>query len=233
MPRRRTVSGAKLERAQLNDLAQVRVLAHPLRLRLLQSLAERPATAKQVAEQLGEPPTRLYHHVQVLERGGLIRLREVRPNRGTTERYYEAVARSFEFGRGVLERPTRRSARARGVGNASPPPAGSHVARARAQESRAAAGVVRAALSVMNLGLGDIRSLRRISVRLEPGIEPFVARTLVTGTSAQIRALRSDLMRLLERHARRRSDATDASRLRYALTLSFVPETGSRRRGKR
>jgi DNA-binding transcriptional ArsR family regulator len=73
-----------------NGLDQVRALAHPLRLRLLELFAQRPRTAKQAAEVLGEPPTRLYHHVAALERAGLIRLRETRQNRGTTEKYYEA-----------------------------------------------------------------------------------------------------------------------------------------------
>jgi DNA-binding transcriptional ArsR family regulator len=222
-----------VERARLDDLAQVRVLAHPLRLRVLQALAEHPATAKQVAEQLGEPPTRLYHHVHVLERAGLIRLREVRPNRGTTERYFEAVARKFEFGRHVLERAHRASGRRPTATRsaASISPAGDD-SRSRAHDVRAIAGVVRAAMSVMNLGLGDLRALKRHPVRIEPGIEPFVARTLVAGTRAQIRALRSDLMRLLERHARR-SGSARTTEARYTLTLAFVPEARPRRRGRR
>jgi len=72
-----------------NGLEQVRALAHPLRLRLLELFARQPRTAKQAAQVLGEPPTRLYHHVAALERAGLIRLKETRQNRGTTEKYYE------------------------------------------------------------------------------------------------------------------------------------------------
>jgi len=67
-------------------LEQVRALSHPLRLRLLELFKLQPRTAKQAAEVLGEPPTRLYHHVAALERAGLIRLRETRQNRGTTEK---------------------------------------------------------------------------------------------------------------------------------------------------
>ena len=79
----------------LTDLEQVRVLADPLRLRILELLKRgEPLTTKQVAERLGEKPTRLYHHVEALERIGVIRLVETRPNRGTTEKYYQAVART-------------------------------------------------------------------------------------------------------------------------------------------
>lgn len=77
-------------------LAQMRALAHPLRLRILELFAEQPRTTMQVAELLGEPPTRLYHHVAALERAGLLRLVETRKKRGTVERWYEAVARTFD-----------------------------------------------------------------------------------------------------------------------------------------
>jgi DNA-binding transcriptional ArsR family regulator len=76
-----------------DTLTQVRALSHPLRLRLLELFAERPRTTMQAAEALDEAPTRLYHHVATLERAGLVRLRETRPNRGTIEKYFEAVAR--------------------------------------------------------------------------------------------------------------------------------------------
>jgi DNA-binding transcriptional ArsR family regulator len=78
----------------LTELEQIRVLADPLRLRILEAFCEE-RTTKQVAEQLGERPTKLYHHVEALERVGLVRLTRTRPNRGTLEKYYLAVARSF------------------------------------------------------------------------------------------------------------------------------------------
>ena len=67
---------------------ELRALAHPLRLRLLEHFAQGPSTTMQVAARMGEPPTRLYHHVNALERAGLLKLRSTRPNRGTTEKYY-------------------------------------------------------------------------------------------------------------------------------------------------
>ena len=67
----------------IRRLEQVRALAHPLRLRLFEAFARGPKTTKQAAELLGVAPTGLYHHAQALERAGLIRLKETRPNRGT------------------------------------------------------------------------------------------------------------------------------------------------------
>ena len=80
---------------ELADLAQIKALTHPLRLRIVELLCEGERTTKQVADALGEKPTKLYHHVDVLEKAGLIRMTRTRQNRGTVERYYEAVARSF------------------------------------------------------------------------------------------------------------------------------------------
>src|SRR5262245_32400330 len=77
------------------NVAELRALAHPLRLRMLELFAEAPRTTKQVADLLGEPPTRLYHHVAALERAGLLRLRETRKNRGTVEKWFETSARMF------------------------------------------------------------------------------------------------------------------------------------------
>jgi DNA-binding transcriptional ArsR family regulator len=79
----------------LSNLDQVKVLADPLRLRILKTLCEGEHTTKQVAELLGEKPNKLYHHVDALERVGLIKLSRTRQNRGTLEKYYLAVARSF------------------------------------------------------------------------------------------------------------------------------------------
>ena len=86
----------------MKSLEQVRILAHPLRLRLLEHFALGPMTTRQVAEKLGVPATRLYHHVNALEAVGLIRLKETRPVRGTIEKYYEGVARKVVVGSGVF-----------------------------------------------------------------------------------------------------------------------------------
>ena len=79
----------------LTDLEQIRVLADPLRIRILELLCVEELTTKQVARKLDEKATRLYHHVEALERVGLIRLVRTRQNRGTIEKYYIGVAKAF------------------------------------------------------------------------------------------------------------------------------------------
>src|SRR5262252_6431354 len=75
---------------------ELRALAHPLRLRLLEEFAGGPPrTTMQVAASLGEPPTRLYHHVNALERAGILKLAHTRQVRGTTEKYFEVARKRF------------------------------------------------------------------------------------------------------------------------------------------
>lgn len=75
----------------IGSLEQFKAISHPLRQRIFERMASGTFTAKQVAEQLGEKPTRLYHHVAKLARAGLIQLVKTRPNRGATEKYYRAA----------------------------------------------------------------------------------------------------------------------------------------------
>jgi DNA-binding transcriptional ArsR family regulator len=89
----------QLESYKINDLEQIKALSHPLRMRIIETLAaSEPMTTKQVADALGEKPTRLYHHVDKLLQAGLIRLTHTQQNRGTTEKYYEAIAKQFRAG---------------------------------------------------------------------------------------------------------------------------------------
>ena len=76
---------------------EVHALADPLRLDLLRAFGT-PRSPKAAAELLGVPTTRVYHHVDVLERAGLIRVVETRQVRGTVERHYRAVASIFQLG---------------------------------------------------------------------------------------------------------------------------------------
>ena len=86
----------------LTDLQQIKALADPLRQKIVGAIAVEPRTTKQVAEMLGQPPTRLYHHVDLLEKLGLIRLVSTKPKRGTTEKYFQAIAHRFAISENSL-----------------------------------------------------------------------------------------------------------------------------------
>lgn len=88
-----TVPGVASGDAKLavDDPRYVRALAHPLRIRILAMLEERPASPVQLAPRLGSTLGRVGHHVRVLRDLGLIELVETRRRRGATEHIYSAA----------------------------------------------------------------------------------------------------------------------------------------------
>ncbi len=81
---------------QLVSKQQASAYLHPVRLRILRMLAEERMTNSQVAEKLGVHPANLTHHFRKLKDAGLIKLVEKRDTGRVLEKYYRAVARSFE-----------------------------------------------------------------------------------------------------------------------------------------
>jgi DNA-binding transcriptional ArsR family regulator len=66
-----------------------RALADPLRIRLLEWLAEQPRSARELADCAGMPADRLYYHLGQLEQAGLIEVASYRRlARGKAERVY-------------------------------------------------------------------------------------------------------------------------------------------------
>lgn len=181
----------------LDELRQVRALAHPLRLKLLEIFSLGPSTTKQAAERLGVPPTRLYHHVYAMERAGLLRLRETRPKRGTVENYFETTAQGFTVAPRLAER-------SRGKGVAHPA-----VAMAR---------------QVVEGLREDVREGLPQADVLPDDLKPVLARMIVHGDAAGIRRLRRELLALIHRRSRRpvHRDVAAATQ-RYVMTLALMP----------
>lgn len=86
----------------ITDPRVLKAVSDPLRRSILSAFAEAPCTTKQVAGSLGIRTNKLYHHVDVLANAGLLRLVETRAKRGTTEKYYIAVAKHFVMDPGLL-----------------------------------------------------------------------------------------------------------------------------------
>jgi DNA-binding transcriptional ArsR family regulator len=184
-------------------VAEMRALAHPLRLRVLEVFAEAPRTTKQVADLLGEPPTRLYHHVAALERVGLLRLTETRKNRGTTEKWYEAIARTL--GSSTPARSTGRAPKDQAAARRS-------VAMAVLEQSR------QELLAAMARPDGD---------------RPLVARLVIVAPGARVAELRERITRLyadVQREFACEDDTpVEGGDERWAMTITFAPTARGRR----
>jgi DNA-binding transcriptional ArsR family regulator len=76
----------------INDPDTLRLIADPLRLRLLELLRRQPRTVTELAALLELPRTNLYYHVRLLEQHGLVEVTETRLVSGIAEKHYRAAA---------------------------------------------------------------------------------------------------------------------------------------------
>jgi DNA-binding transcriptional ArsR family regulator len=86
----------------IDTLETLRVVADPLRLRILALLRREPASAKQIARELDVPIKKLYYHLGLLEEHALIRVRSTRLVSGILEKQYEPTAYRITVDRGLL-----------------------------------------------------------------------------------------------------------------------------------
>ncbi len=83
------------DRREIADLPSLRAISDPLRLRILEELCDRERSVSELAEALRTTRHRLYYHVRLMERHGLIQETGTRTASGAPERLYRASARSF------------------------------------------------------------------------------------------------------------------------------------------
>jgi DNA-binding transcriptional ArsR family regulator len=192
----------------ISSLEQIKVIADPLRVRILETICLEPRTTKQVAEILGEKPTRLYHHVDALAEVGLIRLVDTRPVRGTTEKYYQAVARSFRTDPGLFSRSD-----------------------AGDDEARALADV---ATTVMNNVTEELRDLVLSGYDISSEDDGLLSYVEVRASEDDIRVIQDRLLQILNDLQEMGCDdaeTSDAER-RYRFSLAWFPlDHGSKESG--
>ncbi|WP_420631615.1 helix-turn-helix domain-containing protein [Candidatus Leptofilum sp.] len=86
----------------IEELEMLKVISDPLRTQILEILIFQPATVKQLADKLGLAPSKLYYHVNMLEKAGFITVVETRMVANMQEKYYRAVANSFQLDESLL-----------------------------------------------------------------------------------------------------------------------------------
>lgn len=94
-----------MDQMVLTDVEQLKVIGDPLRIRLIEIMAEDPHrgwTAKELAQELGTKQTKLYHHLALLEANGFIRVGETRMVSGILEKRYQATAHGYSVDRALL-----------------------------------------------------------------------------------------------------------------------------------
>ena len=86
----------------ITDIETLKAVSTPFRQSLMRLMAEKPRTVKEMARELDMPPSRLYYHVNQLEKHGIIRVVETRLVSGILEKRYQISARDFRVDRSLL-----------------------------------------------------------------------------------------------------------------------------------
>ncbi len=86
----------------IDSVETLRVVADPLRLRLLALLRRAPATAKELARGLDTALKGLYYHLAILEEHDLIRVQATRVVSGIIEKQYAATAYRISVDRALF-----------------------------------------------------------------------------------------------------------------------------------
>jgi DNA-binding Lrp family transcriptional regulator len=83
-----------VEELIIRDVETMKVIADGLRLKLVKAM-QQPITDKAIAAELNMPPSKLYYHVNMMEKHGLIRVVGVNLESGIVEKQYQVTARRF------------------------------------------------------------------------------------------------------------------------------------------
>ena len=193
----RRTAGSAAERRRATQ--ELRALAHPLRLRLLEQFADEPRTTMQAAVRMGEPPTRLYHHVNALLRAGILELKRTRQVRGTTEKYFVVAKRRLGVVKSRDVTPGSRAA-LRGLATMVFDEARAELLAAVADPDKFAKGAPPLAL--------------RMLLAVPPSHQARVRRRIM----ATIKAIQRDL-----------KGCDEAAAQHWALTMAFAPTAGEKR----
>src|SRR3954468_24732577 len=89
----------------VSDVETLKAISDPVRLRILETMIAEPHapwTVKRLANALGSAPTRLYHHIKVLEDRDLITVAGTRVVQGIIETSYRPAQLSLRLDRALL-----------------------------------------------------------------------------------------------------------------------------------
>ena len=86
----------------IEDVEALKMIADPLRLQIIRNL-DQPRTVKDLAERLDIPATKLYYHVNQLEKHQIIRVVDTRVVSGIIEKHYRVTAKSYHVSKSLLK----------------------------------------------------------------------------------------------------------------------------------
>ncbi len=87
----------------LRELDQIKAISHPYRIEIIECFEdEQPATAKQIADRMGEPHAKINYHIKTLQKVGILELIDEKVKSGIIEKYYRPAAKTFVIDRSIM-----------------------------------------------------------------------------------------------------------------------------------
>ncbi len=87
----------------LRELEQIKAISNPYRIEILECFEEeQPATAKQIADKMGEPHAKINYHIKTLQKVGILDLVDERVKSGIIEKYYLPSAKTFVIDKSIM-----------------------------------------------------------------------------------------------------------------------------------
>jgi DNA-binding transcriptional ArsR family regulator len=86
----------------IDDLETLKVVSDSMRLQVLELMVLEPRTVKEVAKKLEVSPNKLYYHINLLEKHGLIRVVDTKLVSGIVEKHYQVTARDIRLADGLI-----------------------------------------------------------------------------------------------------------------------------------
>ncbi|WP_102401875.1 ArsR/SmtB family transcription factor [Haloimpatiens massiliensis] len=86
-----------LKSKRLTTPQEVKTFSNPFRFKIINLFTQgkTPLTVKQMADKLGQVPSKVHYHVKALEKIGVLEIVETKDNSGITEKYYLPTAENF------------------------------------------------------------------------------------------------------------------------------------------
>lgn len=78
---------------------QIKAITEPYKIKILLAFEsiDKPATVKQVADSMKEPPSKLYYHVKKMVEAGILELHHTEEINGILAKYYQPTAKTYDI----------------------------------------------------------------------------------------------------------------------------------------
>lgn len=99
-----------LEQKTLTTIEEIKTYNEPYRMKILLTFMklERPATGKEIADEMHEVPSKVHYHIKKMEKAGILRMVSTKEINGIIAKYYEPTAKEFNIQNKYLDDSSRK-----------------------------------------------------------------------------------------------------------------------------